>query len=707
MLLDVVEAAGVPIEPLALGLPVSLACLRDPRAWLDWDTFALVLARVESACGDTLSLEEIGARLLTVPSFDVLRRAGQLIMAPKQLYEIAARMFAPTLFPDVRVRHSWLPSGRLVLRTELPGSYRASIPFFRICHGNAAALPRLLDLPASKIEEQTLSGRAGRLVLLPPPSHTLLARVRRSVRTVTALGEIWRGIERDQTELEESLVALRTSRHELQLLLERLPDGVVIQRDGALLWANTALLEILGFTQLADVAGRSLSSFVPAEDRAALTLAIRRASASEISEVRHEYRVERPDGSLRRVQATAAQLVDYHGARARMAVVRDVTEQHRLREQAAISDRLASLGALAANIAHEINNPLSYVRLSLETASREAATVTGQGQHLHDSLVHAREGTDRVLGIVRDLRMLSRVQEDLETAIDLPEVLDAALAIADRAIRAKARLVTRYKPTPLARGMGGKLGQVFLNLLMNAADAIPCGSPDDHLIRVAIHEGADGRAVVEIADTGCGISPEIAARVFDPFFTMKPAGSGTGLGLAMCHRIVTELKGEITFESVPGATTFRVTLPAATCQQRSEPAREQESERPRRRVLVIDDEPELLASIGRSLAHAHDVVTAPGGRAALEILSGDVGFDAVLTDLMMAEITGMDLYEKVKDAHPGLERRFLFMTGGAFTARAQRFVEEMSSRCVEKPFDSRHLLDAVDSVAQSTGCTPE
>jgi len=700
MVLDVLEAARIPVEPLVEGLPVSLAELRDTSARVDWDVYVEVLDRVDRACGDELPLEEIGARILKVPQFELLRRAGQLLMGPRHLYEIAGRLFPPMMFPDVVVRLGWLPSGRLVVTGELPPDYRESIPFFRICHGNVAALPRLLDLPASKIEEQALSGRSGRLVLLPPPSHTLVARVRRSARAVGALGDVWRGIERHQKELEDSLAALRTSRHELQQLIERLPDGVLIHREGNLRWANAALLEIFGLQRVEDVMGRSILSFVPAEDREQIALAVRRAATSEVSDARTEYRIQRPDGSLRRVQAGTAQFVDFRGEPARMVVLRDVTEQHRLHEQAAISDRLASLGALAASVAHEINNPLSYVLLSLEVASREADAIGSDRPDLRESLARAREGTDRVLEIVRDMKMLSRVDGAPDAAIDLAEVIDAAVAIAERVIRAKAHLVRSYGLTPLARGVRGKLGQVFLNLLTNAADAIPEGAPSDHVIRVSTHTGADGRAVVEIADTGSGIAPEIASRVFDPFFTTKPVGLGTGLGLAMCHRIVTEQGGEIAFESAPGATTFRVTLPAAASHDTVAQGVHEEPQapvsRPRRRVLVIDDEPGLLQSIGRWLSETHDVVTAPSGQAALEILGGDARFDAVLADLMMPDVTGMDLYERVRDRHPGLEQRFVFMTGGAFTPRAQRFVAETPNRCLEKPFAHGQLLDAVE-----------
>ena len=289
---------------------------------------------------------------------------------------------------------------------------------------------------------------------------------------------------------------------------------------------------------------------------------MRRVLSTHIDNTPREYRVLRPDGSLRWVQSGATQIVDYHGAQTRLVMLRDVTERHRLREQAAITERLASIGALAANVAHEINNPLTYVRLSLEMASRHACETCAADSELRASLALAREGTDHALNIVRDLTMLSRTDDERAEAVDVQALLDSSLALAQSAITAKARLVRRYAPTPPALAPRGRLAQVFLNLLSNATDAIPEGAPASHVISAVTSTDGRGRAVVEIFDSGCGVAPGIAPRVFDAFFTTKPIGVGTGLGLAICHRIVTELGGEITFESAPGATTFRVALPA-------------------------------------------------------------------------------------------------------------------------------------------------
>ncbi len=701
MFLEVLDDAGVAADALVDGLPLTLDELRDPAARIDWDLYAEVLTRLEALGGEALPPEEIGRRIVHVPSFHFLRRVGQLLVGPKQLYEVGFRLLTPTLYSNVAVEIVERDTGRLVITAELAEGSRESNVFFRICAGNLAAAPTVLDLPPATIEDQELSGRTWRLVLLPPASHTLARRLRRRVRALGAVADGWRGVVRQQREIEESLAVLRTSRQELQQLIERLPDGVLIHRNGILRWANAALLDIVGAERLEHVVGRSLTEFVPPEEQEVLIAQVRRAATNQVRPRRSECRVVRADGTHRLVQYGTAQSVTFEGEPARLVILRDVTEQHRLREQAAISERLASIGALAAGVAHEINNPLAYVRLSLEVAAREAAklAVDVQTSELHASLARASEGTDRVLGISRDLKMLARASDDASEPVDVVEVLDASLSLAGRSIATKARLVRRYGPTPPTLADRGKLGQVFLNLVANAADAIPAGSPLEHEIRVTTRTDATGEVVVEISDTGCGIPADVAARVFDPFFTTKPDGAGMGLGLAICHRIVAELKGGITFTSTPGATSFRVVLPAAPIAKRDEPASVAvPSSRARGRVLVVDDEPALLASIRLLLQRNHDVVTASGGRQAVEILREDRRFDAVLTDLMMADLSGIDLYEAVRERHPGLERRFLFMTGGAFTSRAQRFLQSTTMRSIEKPFREDELLEAIDTV---------
>jgi PAS domain S-box-containing protein len=695
---EVLEAAGLATEPLAAHLHVPLDSLRT-SARVDWDAFAALLEGTQALYGDQLSIEEIGKRALHVPSLQFLRLAGQLLVSPRQLYSIANRMVAPAMFSNITLTSTWLPSGRLELAGELAPGYRECEAVFRLCHANATALPCLLGLPSSTIEEEAITGRRARLILLLPKSHTIGAKARRAARAVFALRDAFRIVARQQEELDGSLEALRTSRHELRQLIERLPDGVLLHRDGIVTWANDAMLELLGLARVEDVIGRNILDFTPEEDRAAIIAGMATARHNEVADERREYRCLRTDGSIRRVQASTVPNVQLDGKPARLVVLRDVTDHYRLQEQVALGDRMASLGRLAAGVAHEINNPLAYVHTSLEVALRELAALDDpRATNIADALARAKDGAQRVRGIVRDLKMLSRADDEPTEAVDLHSVLDSTLALAANAIGTKARVERSYGDAPPARATRGRLGQLFLNLLLNAADAIPDGAPARHAIRVTTRRDWSGRAIVEIADTGVGIAPALAERVFDPFFTTKGVGAGTGLGLAICHQIVKQLGGDISFESAPGkGTTFRVTLPASD----AEPA--QTTTQPpalgRARVLVVDDEETLLRSIDALLGDTHEVVTASSGRQALDRLRTET-FDVILADLMMADVTGMDLYRAVRTDHPGLERQFLFMTGGAFTAESRRFLDSIPNRCVDKPFDADDLLRAIGEIAE-------
>jgi CheY-like chemotaxis protein len=290
--------------------------------------------------------------------------------------------------------------------------------------------------------------------------------------------------------------------------------------------------------------------------------------------------------------------------------------------------------------------------------------------------------------------------------VDLRRVLKSSINLASSQIRHRARLQTDLSPAPTVRANERRLSQVFVNLLVNAAQAIPDGSAQRNEIRIALHTDEAGRAVVEVRDTGTGIAPEHLPRLFDPFFTTKPVGEGTGLGLAICHGIVSSLGGELSVESQLGlGSTFRVTLPAATTldaeAQTSERASlkagspSAQSPTRRARILVIDDDPHVGNAVRETLAREHDVVALTSASEALRRLEGGESFDLILCDLMMPVMTGVDLHEILRRARPELAARMVFLTGGAFTARARTFLAEVPNPRLEKPFDPKSLRSFV------------
>jgi CheY-like chemotaxis protein/anti-sigma regulatory factor (Ser/Thr protein kinase) len=237
---------------------------------------------------------------------------------------------------------------------------------------------------------------------------------------------------------------------------------------------------------------------------------------------------------------------------------------------------------------------------------------------------------------------------------------------------------------------------VFINLLVNAAQAVPEGNTDANEIRVKTSTSAEGKAVIEVRDTGCGIPAAQLGRIFDPFFTTKPVGIGTGLGLAICHNIVGALGGEISVESREGAgTCFRIELPAASRRPATAlPAPKANKPLVRARILVLDDEPEV-ANVLRRILCDHEVTVLTQARAALELIGTGKAIDLIFSDLMMPEMSGMDFHAELTRCFPALAQRVVFVSGGAFSPNAAAFLEAVENPRLEKPFQPRSVLALV------------
>ncbi|HEX7479008.1 MAG TPA: ATP-binding protein, partial [Polyangiales bacterium] len=502
--------------------------------------------------------------------------------------------------------------------------------------------------------------------------------------------------------------ALRKSEARHRALLRALPDLVVVlDRCGVVLDYHgpnaTWLLASTG-----RCLGRTFHEVLPAEVAREIDVAIAASQATKkVVSVKHKL--------------PAASGVSTYEARVLCAeddnvylVIRDVTEQSRMEEQLFISDRMASIGTLAAGVAHEINNPLAALMANLTFAVED---VTKLAQDLHapgpgtpspgtgnegssqwvaarlqaidEPLQDARESAERVRHIVRDLKIFSRSDEEKTGAVDVRAVMESSLRMAWNEIRHRARLVKDYAEVPWVEANEGRLGQVFLNLIVNAAQAMPEGRADRNEIRVVTKQDEHGRVVVEIRDTGSGIAESVIPRIFDPFFTTKPIGEGTGLGLSICQRIVTALGGELSVESQLGkGSVFRIILPVAKDQAaQASPTPPAVVAGRRGRILVIDDEPMLGKAVFRMLCRDHEVLTETTARAAIERVSKGERFDLMLCDLMMPELTGMDLHAELLRIAPEQAQKMVFMTGGAFTTHAREFLEEVRNPRIDKPLD--------------------
>jgi PAS domain S-box-containing protein len=414
--------------------------------------------------------------------------------------------------------------------------------------------------------------------------------------------------------------------------------------------------------------------------------------------------------ALRRADGTevlmefSATTIEVSGERLVLSIGRDISDQVRSQAQLMVADRMVSIGMLAAGVAHEINNPLVAVSGNLELAARELERLAKGGteaaaaaEMLAAEIGDAREAADRVRDIVRDLRIFSRSEDEHSVPVDLHRVLESSLRLARNEIRHRAQVVKDFGAVPAVLANESRLGQVFLNLLVNAAQALPAGRADTHEIRLRTHT-VDGWAVVEVTDSGPGMSAEVLQRLFTPFFTTKPVGVGTGLGLAICHRIVTGLHGDIAVVSEVGrGTTFRVSLPPAVHAAQPQPPPPPTPEARRRgRVLVVDDERMVAELVQRVLAGDHHVEVSTSAQQALARIAGGERFDLILCDLMMPVMTGMELYAELARTHPADAERIIFLTGGAFTPQARAFLDEVPNMRLEKPFDVPTLRRVVN-----------
>jgi len=378
--------------------------------------------------------------------------------------------------------------------------------------------------------------------------------------------------------------------------------------------------------------------------------------------------------------------------------------RQRLQAQLVIADRMSAVGMLAAGVAHEINNPLAVVISNLDLVLDElhkAPQPSSPGASELEMMVkEARQGADRVAQIVSGMKTLARAGEERRTALDVRSLLKLSVNVAFNGLEQRARIVEDFASVPLIEADEARISQVFVNLLVNAAQSLPEGHMQQNQVRISTRTDALGRCVVEINDTGRGIAPEILDRIFDPFFTTKAIGEGTGLGLSICHRIVSAIGGELTAQSELGVgSTFRIVLPpavlAATDEQRSEPTVAPPSSGFRSRVLIIDDDPMVGALLRRILDKQHDVTCLTDGKQALDLLLGGQRYDLILCDLMMPGTNGMDIYAALSRALPEQLQRLVFVTGGAVTAETRRFLEEIPNPLVEKPFSANQIRTTV------------
>jgi two-component system, NtrC family, sensor kinase len=503
--------------------------------------------------------------------------------------------------------------------------------------------------------------------------------------------------------------------HQFQALVECTADAVFITDfDSArFIRVNARACELFGYMpeELRGMTGRQLH---PPEDTAVVD-GISRDLIRDDSVTRHAVRLRRKDGSSFWGELRSS---GYRAGERKLYVtfVRDVSG-NLLREmelnsayqslketeaQLIRSSRLAAIGQLAAGVAHEVNNPAASALLNLEVLEQDIGALAhdadlaernGTPATLFDSVRRvakeaeeavrdSSEAVRRIAAVVKSLRGFVQISESEIQRVNINEAVTAAVRLVQHQVRQRAVVRTQLRASREFTADRGKLIQVFINLLLNASQAIESGGGG--VITVHTLDSVDG-VVARVEDDGPGVPKDAAPHIFEPFFTTKAADQGTGLGLSLCADIVHRHRGRLELRERSGrGATFEVYLPLHTGLEL--PARCDTTPPPARaRILVVDDDATLVRAYRRWLGRKHEVIVAYDGEEALQVLEQDQEFDIILCDLMMPRFDGVALYEAVLATKPHLLSRMVFSSGGPTSPRYQEFAKNPNIVFFDKP----------------------
>jgi PAS domain S-box-containing protein len=788
LLIDGMDRHGLDVTKCFSGLPITRAGLVNPDSSISWDTLVAILERIERTCAqpedlETFFIPKAGAR--TGHPFVEVARA---LFGPASAYRLMARWGIPR---DVSVARATFEKlgrastgelrGRFTLRID--GHRPGSVPFFRVFAGVIRNLPGLMGLGACEMTYTATSHEAVYEMAIPEAS-TFTERSKRAMAVIAGASTTLDALDAQASEIRIKNVQLEATIADQKRVEETLRKreawlSLALEAGRVGIWTWDAVSDHLEWSNGAarlygieeEDIPQSLSAYlarVHPDDRDLVSRETQR-NLTHGDRIDTEHRIIRGDGSIGWIRSQGKVLRNEQGvAETLMGTVVDVSEQKALEMKLLFADRMVSVGKLAAGVAHELNNPLGYVIANVTLMRKQLAELDDADPEEEESAKSSSkasmtsaldaidEGSERMRDIMTNLRAFSRPDDQRRNAIDLESILDASIRLVANEVRHRAELITEYGPdVPLVLANESRLGQVFINLLVNAAHAIPESPSSRGIIRIKTQRDSQGNAVASVEDNGVGIGPEVLRRLFEPFFTTKDVGQGMGLGLAVCESIVTSLGGTIRVCSELGrGTTFSIVLPPAHAKPKLVSSSQSSSSsssavstipptsstKPKAppttttataatttktrtsappaskngristsapksgvagssgRILVIDDEPSFRTTLKMLLdSHGFDVTIADTARSGLTLaVEARPGFDVILCDLMMPGMTGMDLHAELERDRPEIARKLVFLTGGAFTPRASKFLDRVDSPHVEKPFDLQHLLATIE-----------
>jgi PAS domain S-box-containing protein len=510
----------------------------------------------------------------------------------------------------------------------------------------------------------------------------------------------------DVTERLEIEKRLRSEQDFVRRLVANFPDLIaVFDIQGKFTYVSQRVLAAVGYPP-ETLIGTSLGTRAHPEDQPRLQEVFRRIISGQVPNAELEYRTTHVDGSWRTFRASAAPLFDEAGKiTGVVASARDITESKQFERELVLKDKFTAMGQMMAGAAHELNNPLTAI-LGVSEIIRERATDEASRRHGEVILTQAR----RAASIVQNLLDFARPPAQGRLKLHLGEIIREALHLHQTALTEK-NIKVEFHPSadvPLITGDKKLLTQIFLNIITNAEQAIS-SVRDRGTLKISIAR-QDARVCVTIADDGPGISSEMIGKIFDPFFSTKRPGGGSGLGLTICHAVTKEHGGSIEVASVPGSgATFHVFFPVAVEESQKKP----QTDAPARKspatmealldhtLLIVDDEESIREIVEEGLtARGMKVETAGSSEEALSRLASH-NYDVVLSDLNLPGLPGGELFKRLR-ALPGKSMpQFIFMTGDMLEPSVLKQFGDAGARVLQKPFHIAALAKLLVELLQS------
>ena len=521
-------------------------------------------------------------------------------------------------------------------------------------------------------------------------------------------GEIigFRGVSHDVTERLQMMEALRRSEERYRTMLDEMEEAYYeVDFNGNFTFFSDALCRQLGYSR-AEIMGMNYKLYIPPENAKRVfevynnvfrTGEPHKSFAS--SQIKKDGTRAYTEDSIFPMRDDEGRIIGFRG------ISRDVTERKQreeerkqLEQKAQYASRLASVGELAAGVAHEINNPLTavigYAHLLLD---RKDIPID-----IKRDVEVINEGAQRVAGIVKKLLVFARQAKPERTYVDINEIINNTLELRAYSLRGNnVKVILQLDPDlPMTVADPGQLQQVFLNLIMNAEAEVKQAHGGGKLAIKT--EQLGGNIRISFKDNGLGIARENLERVFNPFFTTRKVGQGTGLGLSVCHGIVTEHKGRIWAESQVGrGATFIVELPIMAESRQldmPEPVKDETRKVSRARILVVDDELMVRQFVSETLAQeGHEVEVVDSAEVALEQINNK-DYQAIMLDIKMPGMSGIELYQHFQKISPALADRVLFITGDIMGTSTMTFLSKTKAPYIIKPFDAKQLTEEVNRV---------